>query len=72
MSVHIQLGEQERLQCIEAGYASMEEYLYSLLEQDRNRLAIQRGIADVEAGRVRPFEEFDAEFREKHGIRLND
>jgi hypothetical protein len=30
--------------------------------------AIQQGLADVEAGRVRPFEDFDHEFRQKHGL----
>ena len=30
--------------------------------------AIQRGFADVKAGRVRPFEDFDREFRQKHGL----
>lgn len=29
---------------------------------------IRRGLADVEAGRGRPFEEFDAEFRAKHNL----
>lgn len=30
--------------------------------------AIQRGLADIEAGRVRPVEDFDREFRQKHGL----
>lgn len=30
---------------------------------------IRRGLADVAAGRVRAFSEFDAEFRAKHGLR---
>ena len=29
---------------------------------------IQEGLADVEAGRTRPFEEFIAEFRKKRGL----
>ena len=30
---------------------------------------IKRGLADVEAGRVTPLEDFEKEFRKKHGIR---
>lgn len=72
MVINLEFGEEERLQCVEAGFATLEDYLYSLLLQDRERLAIQQGRADVEAGRVRPFEEFDQEFRKKHGIQLDD
>ena len=71
VTINLELGEQERLQCVEAGFATMEEYLYSLLAKDRDRLAILRGLSDVEAGRMRPFDEFDAEFRKKHGIKLD-
>ncbi len=31
-------------------------------------IAIQEGIEDMEAGRVRPFEEADADIRKKYGI----
>lgn len=72
MVINLEFGEEERLQCVEAGFATLEDYLYSLLLQDRERLAIQQGRADVEAGRVRPFEQFDQEFRKKHGIQLDD
>jgi predicted transcriptional regulator len=30
--------------------------------------ALQRGFADIEAGRVRPAEDFVREFRQKHGL----
>jgi predicted DNA-binding antitoxin AbrB/MazE fold protein len=30
--------------------------------------AIQEGLADIEAGRTQPFEDFDREFRARHGI----
>jgi len=68
VTIDLEIGELEKLQCVEAGYASMEEYLYSLLAQDRARLAIQKGLSDIDAGRVRPFAEFDAEFRRQKGI----
>jgi len=72
VTIDLEIGEQEKLQCVEAGFASMEEYLYSLLAQDRERLAILKGLADVEAGRVRSFKEFDAEFRQQNGITGED
>jgi hypothetical protein len=54
---------------------SLDEYLdlwhhENSSEQDREETlqAIRRGLADIEAGNVRPFEEFDHEFRHKHGL----
>jgi len=39
------------------------------LEHEHDDLeAIQSGIADMDAGRFRPFSEIDAEFRIKHNI----
>jgi len=40
-------------------------------DRDREWLAIQRGIDDMNAGRVQDFDEFDREFREKNGISLD-
>lgn len=39
-------------------------------EQEREETleAIRQGLADVEAGRTRPFEAFDHEFRAKYGL----
>jgi predicted transcriptional regulator len=37
-------------------------------EREETRAAIRQGLADIDAGRVRPFEDFDREFRAKHGI----
>jgi hypothetical protein len=37
-------------------------------ERASTREAISGGLADVELGRVRPFDEFDREFRQKHGL----
>jgi predicted transcriptional regulator len=41
----------------------------SALEYRRNVAAIAEGIADMEAGRYRPFEEVDAEIRKKFGFK---
>jgi hypothetical protein len=38
------------------------------LEREATVQSIREGLADVEAGRTRPFEEFDREFRLKHGL----
>lgn len=37
-------------------------------EREETLRAIQRGLDDMYAGRTRPFEEFDREFRERHGL----
>ena len=37
-------------------------------EREATVQAIRNGLADVEAGRTRPFAEFDREFRLKHGL----
>jgi predicted transcriptional regulator len=38
-------------------------------ERQETQQAIRQGLADIEAGRMRPFEDFDREFRKKHGLR---
>lgn len=68
MTIELKLDDDAKQQSIEAGFASVQEYLYNLLQRDRNRLGILKGLQDVEAGNVRSFEEFDREFRSKHGI----
>lgn len=42
----------------------------SMEEREETIRAIQSGLADIEAGRVRPIEDFDREFRLKHGLPL--
>jgi hypothetical protein len=37
-------------------------------ERERTVRAIARGLDDMNAGRARRFEEFDREFRERHGL----
>lgn len=37
-------------------------------EMEESCAAILEGMADIEAGRCRPIEEFDAEFRQRHGL----
>jgi hypothetical protein len=55
-------------QALAAGFASVELYLHSLVERDADRLAVEEGIAAARAGLLRPFDEFEREFRAKHGL----
>lgn len=48
--------------------AVLREAINALRQRDEDFAAIAAGIADVEAGRYRPFAESDAEFREQHGL----
>ena len=48
---------------------ALDEQRQSIIEKDPIVIeGIRRGLADMEAGRGRPFAEFDAEFRAKHNI----
>ena len=50
-------------------YLDLWEYENSPEQKKEETLqAIQQGFSDVEAGRTRPFEDFDREFRQKHGL----
>jgi putative addiction module CopG family antidote len=46
----------------------LREAVAALESRDAEVLAIQEGIEDMEAGRVRPFREFDREFRQRNGL----
>jgi hypothetical protein len=48
----------------------MASYQRLLDETDMRHslVGISRGLADVEAGRTKPLEEFEREFRARHGI----
>ena len=37
-------------------------------EREDTLRAIGEGLSDIEAGRTRPLEEYDREFRSKHGL----
>jgi hypothetical protein len=41
------------------------------VEREETLVAIRQGLKDADEGRVRPFEEFDREFRAKHGLPPN-
>ena len=55
-------------------YSSEEEILCAAItaleEKNADLMAIQSGHSDMESGRLRPFAEFDAEFRERNRIEI--
>jgi putative addiction module CopG family antidote len=57
-------------------YVSQDDVLRNALEalqqRDEDLAAITAGIADMEAGRYRPFAEIDAEFRQRHNTSGNE
>ena len=53
---------------ISAGFSSVDQYIFQLIEQDSERKAIRQALDELDQGLGRPFEEFDAEFRAKHGL----
>ncbi len=48
-------------QAAAAGFATAELYIQHLIQKDADRLAVQQGFEDVEAGRLRRFSEFNQE-----------
>jgi predicted transcriptional regulator len=56
----------------DSGHVSADELLLDALkawvDQQESRRAIQEGFDDIAAGRTQSFEEFDREFRRRHGI----
>ena len=66
--MQIRLPEDTETQSLAAGYANVEQYVHSLVLRDRERLAIEEGIAAMKEGRVQDFDEFDREFIQNHKI----
>ena len=48
--------------------AAAYQKMLDRMDQLEAREGIQRGLADVEAGRVTPLREFEKQFRTKHGL----
>ena len=66
--MEISLPDNVRQQSIAAGYASVEQYILSLMKRDRERLAIEVSLTALREGRVREFDEFDQEFRQRNNL----
>lgn len=68
MQIEIRESHRIREQATAAGFASLEGYASVLLGRDAERVAIRAGLNAMGAGHVRPFEEFDREFRVQNGL----
>ena len=66
--MEISLPDDAEKQSVAAGYANVQQYIHSLVRRDRERLAIEEGIAAMKEGKIQDFDDFDREFRERHGI----
>ena len=51
-----------------AGFENVEAFVNSLLKRESDRLAVQEGIKDAEAGNLIPFDEFDRDIRQRNGF----
>lgn len=68
MIIELPTDRDIQAQAIAAGFASIEDYVRSLLDRDAERVAIQEGIDAMNAGRMRPWEEVDADIRRHFGF----
>ena len=66
--MQINLPDDAESQSVAAGFASVEQYILSLVDRDRERLAIEEGLEAMRQGRVEKLDEFDARFRQQNGI----
>ncbi len=53
---------------VSAGITTIEQYVLDLIERDGERAAIQFALDHARRGDGRPFDDFDAEFRKRKGI----
>jgi len=68
MMINLDTDRDIKSQAIAAGFATIEDYMMTLLDRDAERLAIQEGINDMNAGRMQPWDEVDAEIRREFGF----
>ncbi len=68
MMIELPADRDIQSQAIAAGYASVDDYVRVLLDRDAERVAIQQGIDAMNAGDMRPWEEVDADLRQKFGF----
>ncbi len=57
-----------KAQSIAAGFASVEDYVRTLLDRDGERIAIEEGIDSMNAGRMRSWEDVDRNHRLHFGF----
>ena len=67
--MQIELPEDAIKLSLAAGFASVDQFINSLLHKERERLAIQEGIDAMEKGEAEDLSEFDRRFRQKNGLK---
>lgn len=70
MEIHIPRETESTVRdlAIQAGFASVDQYVLNLIHRDSEKRAIEVGLQEAKAGKARSFQEFDAEFRARNGI----
>jgi hypothetical protein len=68
MRIELPTDRDIKSQAIAAGFATVEDYVRTLLDRDAERVAIQEGIDAMNAGDMRPWEEVDADIRREFGF----
>ena len=68
MQIEISNETAAQLAAAAAGFPNVEDFVNNLIKRESDLLAIKKGLADAEAGNIRPFEDFDKEFRSKNGF----
>ena len=70
------LGRLVREELASGAYKSEDdvlvEALQALRDRDKTIAGIREGLVDLDAGRVRPLGDVDAQLRTKHGIARNE
>jgi len=57
---------------VSAGFTTVEQYVLDLIERDGERAAIQVALDQARRGDGRSLDDFDAEFRKRKGIPVED
>lgn len=68
MQIEIPDNRNVHAQAVAAGFSSVEDDISVLLDRDAERVAVQAGLRAMKEGRVRPFEEFDRDFRKANDL----
>lgn len=66
MQIHV--PDDTKQLSVAAGFATVDQFVHSLLCKERERLAIQAGVDAMDAGQVTDFAEFDRQFRANNGL----
>lgn len=68
MQVEISNEDAVRRMAEASGMHSVQDYVNALIKQEADFIAVKEGLADIDAGRVTPLDDFDQEVRERMGF----